>query len=110
MSNKTLAILSYITIIGWLVAYFNSKDKLTKSDIVKYHLKQGLGFFIVSFVINIALSMITSLIPSLYFINFIGIVLFILWIIGIMNAANQQKKPIPLIGKLFEGQFAFLER
>jgi uncharacterized membrane protein len=61
-------------------------------------------------VLNIALSIITTLVPSLYFINFIGIVLFILWIIGIINAANEQKKPIPLIGKFFEEQFGFLEK
>ncbi|WP_294219807.1 DUF4870 domain-containing protein [uncultured Chryseobacterium sp.] len=110
MSNKTLAILSYITIIGWLVAYFNCKDQKPKSDVVTYHLEQGLGFFIVSIVLNIALSVITSLVPSLYFINLIGILLLIIWIIGIVNAANEEKKPLLLIGKMFEGKFGFLHR
>ncbi|MDQ1162396.1 putative membrane protein [Chryseobacterium sp. SORGH_AS 447] len=110
MSNKTLAILSYITIIGWLIAYFKSKDHTHKNDVVTYHLEQGLGFFIVSIVLNILLSVITSIVPSLYFINIIGIVLLIIWIIGIVHAANEEKKPIPLIGKIFEGQFGFLHK
>lgn len=108
MSSKTIAILSYITIIGWLVAYFKNKDMAPKNDLAVYHLKQGLGFFIVSVILNIGLSVITALVPSLYFINLIGIVLFIIWIIGIINAANEVKKPLPLIGKIFENQFEFL--
>lgn len=108
MTNKVLAILSYITIIGWLIAYFKNKDNKPKSEVVTYHLEQGLGFFIVSVVLNVVLSVITSIFPSLYFINFIGIVLLIIWIIGIVHAANEEKKPLPLIGKMFEGQFGFL--
>ncbi len=108
MSNKVLAILSYITIVGWLIAYFKNRDNKPKSEVVTYHLKQGLGFFIVSVVLNIVLSLITSFVPSLYFINFIGIVLLVIWIIGIINAANEEKKPLPLIGKMFEQQFGFL--
>ena len=45
MTNKTLSIVSYITIIGWLIAYFSYKDKseTEKSTVVNYHLKQSLG-------------------------------------------------------------------
>ncbi|MCX8526451.1 DUF4870 domain-containing protein [Chryseobacterium formosus] len=110
MSNKTLSILSYITIIGWIVSFIKSKDHLPKNDLVTYHLRQGLGFFLVSFILNIALSIIVAMIPSLYFINLVGIVLFIIWIIGIINAANEQKKALPIIGKAFENKFGFLDR
>jgi uncharacterized membrane protein len=34
--------------------------------------------------------------------------LLILWIFGIINAINEQKKPIPLVGKVFENKFGFL--
>ena len=50
MTNKTLAILSYVTIIGWLVSYFQTKDQAPKTPLVKYHLKQGLGLFIVAII------------------------------------------------------------
>ncbi|MBE8728311.1 DUF4870 domain-containing protein [Flavobacterium hungaricum] len=108
MNNKTLSILSYITIIGWVIAFVKSKDLTPKSDLVNYHLKQGFGIFIVSLILNIALSVVVAAVPSLYFLSYIGYILFILWIFGIINAANEQKKPIPVIGKIFENQFGFI--
>ncbi|AWK06170.1 import component protein [Flavobacterium crocinum] len=108
MNNKTLSILSYITIIGWIVAFVKSKDLTPKSDLVSYHLKQGFGIFLVSLVINIALSIVVSIVPALYFLSYVGYVILILWIFGIINAANEQKKPIPVIGKIFEDKFSFI--
>lgn len=108
MSNKTLSILSYITIIGWLIAYFKSKDVDPKSNLVTYHLRQGFGFFILSFVLNIALTIVTSIVPALSFLNYITLILLILWVFGIINAVNEQEKPIPLIGKMFVDKFAFI--
>ncbi|MFD2942379.1 DUF4870 domain-containing protein [Flavobacterium notoginsengisoli] len=108
MNNKTLSILSYITIIGWIVAFIKSKDLTPKSDLVSYHLKQGFGIFLVSLAINIALSIVVSIVPALYFLSYVGYVILILWIFGIINAANEQKKPIPVIGKIFEDKFDFI--
>ena len=108
MSNKTLSILSYITIIGWLVAYFKSKDQAVKNDLVTYHLKQGFGFFIFSLVVNIAMNTAIILIPSIFFLSYFSIILFALLIFGIINAANEQRKPIPVIGLMFENKFNFI--
>jgi uncharacterized membrane protein len=109
MNQKTLSILSYVTIIGWVIAYVNSKKLEPKSDLVTYHLKQGLGLAILSIVLNVFLSIIVSIMPALSFLGLIGLLLFVLWIIGIINAANEQKKPIPVIGAMLENQFAFLD-
>ena len=57
---------------------------------------------------NILLSVVVTIVPSLYLLSYIGYVIFILWIFGIINAANEQKKPIPVIGQLFEGKFGFI--
>lgn len=108
MNNKTLSILSYVTIIGWIIAFVKSKDSSPKSDLVTYHLKQGFGIFLFSLVVNILLSVIITIVPSLYFLSYIGFVIFILWIFGIINAANEQKKPIPVIGQMFEDKFSFV--
>ncbi|QSB29197.1 DUF4870 domain-containing protein [Flavobacterium sp. CLA17] len=108
MNRKTLSILSYITIIGWIVAFVKSKDLTPKSDLVTYHLKQGFGIFLVSFAVNIILSVVVMTVTSLYFLNYIGYAIFMLWIFGIINAVNEQKKPIPIIGKMFEDQFGFI--
>jgi len=108
MNNKTLSILSYITIIGWLIAYVKSKDLNPKSDLVTYHLRQGFGFFILSIIINIALTIVVSIVPALSFLNYISLILLILWVFGVINAVNEQKKPIPVFGKMFENKFNFL--
>ena len=108
MSNKTLSILSYVTIIGWIIAYVNRKDQKEKRGLVNYHLRQGFGFFIFTLILNVAISIVISIIPSLYFLSYIGIPLFILLIFGIINAANEQQKPIPVIVSMFENMFSFI--
>jgi uncharacterized membrane protein len=106
MDNKTLSIISYITIIGWLVAYFSGKDKA--DALLKYHLRQSLGLAIVSIVFNIAFTIIASIVPSLSFLGLVGYAFIILWIMGIINAANGALKPVPLIGKMFEDKSSFV--
>jgi uncharacterized membrane protein len=47
-------------------------------------------------------------ITGLYVLGYIGLINFALMIIGIINAANETEKPLPLIGKMFEDKFAFV--
>jgi uncharacterized membrane protein len=108
MSNKTLAILSYVTIIGWIIAFVKNNEQNPKNDLVTYHLKQGFGFFILSIVVNVAMTIVVSIIPFLFFLNYVGLLLLVLWVFAIINAANEQKKPIPVVGPMFENQFAFI--
>ena len=108
MSTKTLAILSYITIIGWVIALIQNNDKKPKDELVTYHLKQGFGIFLLAIAVNIATAIIVTIVPLLFFLNYAGLVLLVLWVFGIINAANEQKKPIPLVGTMFENQFAFI--
>ena len=106
MNNKTLSIVSYITIIGWLVAYLKGKDNA--DSMLKYHLRQALGLALVNIIFSLALNIVAIVIPALSFIGVFGFVFLVLWIIGIINAANGALKPLPLIGKLFENKFAFV--
>jgi len=108
MDNKTLSIISYITLIGWLVAYFIGKDKA--DTLLKYHLRQSLGLAIVSIIFNIAFTIIASIVPALSFLGFVGYAFIILWIMGIINAANGALKPVPLIGKWFEDKSSFVSK
>lgn len=106
MDNKTLSIVSYITLIGWLVSYFSGKDKA--DALLKYHLKQSLGLAIVSIILNVILAVIVSIVPSLAFLGLVGWVIIVFWVLGIINAANSALKPIPVFGKAFENSFAFI--
>lgn len=106
MNNKTLSILSYVTLIGWLIAYFSGKEKA--DNLLRYHLKQSLGLAIVSILLNIVLTIIALLVPALSFLGLIGYVILIFWVLGIINAANQAEKPVPVFGKVFENKFSFI--
>lgn len=108
MNQKTLSILSYVTIIGWIIAYVKGKELQPKNDLVTYHLEQGLGFFILSILVNVILSVVVFMVPALGILNYLSLVLLVLWVFGIINAVNEQKKPIPLVGAMFENKFSFL--
>lgn len=103
MNNKTISIVSYITIIGWLVAYLIGKDNL--DALSRYHLRQSLGLAIVGFILNI---ISISILFLGMVVNIIGILLLILTVIGIINAANGEMKPLPVIGKWLEDKFDFI--
>jgi uncharacterized membrane protein len=108
MNNKTLAIISYVTIIGWIIAYVKSKDQSPKSSLVVYHLKQGLGIFIVSIILSILGTVLASITHIGLISTVASVLTLVLWIMGILNAAAQKQKPVPVVGKAFEGRFAFL--
>lgn len=105
MDNKTLSVISYISIIDLIISFVMGKDNA--NSLLKYHLRQSLGLVIFSFVLGIALQIIMT-ITGLYVLGYIGLINFALMIIGIINAANEAEKPLPLIGKMFEDKFAFV--
>ncbi|NSL85294.1 DUF4870 domain-containing protein [Chitinophaga solisilvae] len=107
MDKKTLAIVSYITIIGWLIAYFQYKDK-ERDPFVIYHLKQSLGIAIISIILGVAINLVVSMVPALSVVVYANIAILVLWVLGILNALNGLKKPVPVVGPLFENKFAFL--
>lgn len=108
MTNKGMAIVAYITIIGWVVSYLEFKKHAEKSALVNYHLGQSLGLIILSFALSILMSIVLSIIPSLYFLTYLfSAAVLVLLLLGIVTANNEVMKPLPLVGKLFEGRFDF---
>lgn len=107
MNNKSLSIISYITIIGWLIALF--VDKENADDLRKYHLRQALGLFITMFILTFLVGALIGLLqlPGLLYTAF-QILYLVLLILGIINAANAAKKPLPIFGKIFENKFSFI--
>lgn len=105
MDNKTLSIVSYITIIGWLIAFISGKDKA--DSLLRYHLKQSLAVVILSFILPTILGILIS-VTHLGILGIIAVLPLVLMIIGAINAANAVEKPLPLIGKIAEEQFSFI--
>ncbi|HQW70269.1 MAG: DUF4870 domain-containing protein [Saprospiraceae bacterium] len=105
MTNKTASIVSYMTIIGWIIAYVTYSNQVEKSSLLKFHLKQSLGLFLV----YMAYYVLISFIPGLWRIgSLLGLVVFVFWIIGVVNAANEAEKPLPLVGEIFEKNLTFI--
>jgi uncharacterized membrane protein len=106
MTNRTLAIVAYITIIGWVVAYLSYRKENDKSPLVRYHLTQSLGVIIFSIALSIVSGVLVGILPALATVFYIiSLLPFVLMLMGIITASNEAQRPIPLIGKLVEGKF-----
>lgn len=107
MTNRTMAIVAYITLIGWVISYVSYRNSADKSSFVRYHLTQALGVMILSVVLSVAIAILTGIIPALGTILYIvSLVPLVLMIMGIITASNNAERPIPLIGKMVEGKFS----
>ncbi len=103
MNNKTTGIVAYITLIGLVIALCAG----SKEEEAKFHVNQalvlmlagiaaGIAVGIISFVLGMLdLAIIASLISGV-----VSIAQLVLWIMGIVNAANGNQKELPIIGGL----------
>lgn len=105
--DRTVAVLAYITIIGLIIAIVIHTNK--KTAIGAYHLRQGLGLTVTGLALWVA-AMIITMVPVLNLIMLlwpiICIGLFVLWLFGLIAAAQGQQKPIPLLGEHYQKWFA----
>lgn len=97
MNKKTTGILSYITLIGWLIAFL-AGDR----EGAKFHLNQSLVLLIVALINKYVLTKVLGLIPFVggLLSYIIGIYIIICWILGLVYAIKEQEKELPLIGAI----------
>ncbi|WP_411954257.1 hypothetical protein ACKXGF_13725 [Alkalibacillus sp. S2W] len=89
--HKGLAIVAYIIFFIPLIA-------AKESYYAMYHANQGLLLLITAIIINIIGSAI-PIIGWLLILPLGNLFVFVLWVIGILNAAKEEVKPLPLIGQ-----------
>lgn len=102
--DKTTAIVSYLTLIGFIVAIIMHGSKKTRLG--AYHLRQSLGLMLTSIVVGVAATILA-------FIPFIGwlagvaawVGILALWIMGLLAAVNGEQKPVPVLGIHFQQWF-----
>lgn len=96
IQGKDIALISYLTIIGLVIAFVMNNDK--KFEFAKFHIRQSLGLFLTA----IALSFI-AIIPILGWLVWIcGIfILLYMWIKGLMNAINGKEEVMPILGEKY---------
>ena len=101
MDGKTIAIISYLTIVGWVIAYVMNSNN--KSQIAIYHIRQSL-FIMLAGIVFYIVQMMLLFIPYLGWLIAmlsipVGLVLLVLWIMGLIYAINGEEKPIPIVGE-----------
>lgn len=102
--DKTAAIVSYLTLIGFIVAVILHSSK--KTHLGAYHLRQSLGLMLTAIVVWVAAMMFV-------FVPFVGwlinlaawVAVFGLWVIGLVGAINGQMKPVPVLGEYYQKWF-----
>ncbi len=104
--GKMVAILSYCTLIGFIIAMVMNSDQKNKSELGVFHIRQALGLYITSFAMMFA-SFILVFIPVLgwiiaMLINIAYIGVFVFWILGLVSAINSEKKLMPVVGQFYQ--------
>ena len=93
---QMIAIVSYLTFIGWIIAFVLYQND--KSEFAIYHIRQSLGILILGII-----GWVIFLIPILGWLC--AIFLFVMWIMGLIYAAQGESKPVPLLGQFFQDIF-----
>jgi uncharacterized membrane protein len=90
--DKTVAIVSYLTLIGLIVAIVLNSNKKTKLG--AFHLRQSLGLM---------LTLLVTIIPILGWI--LALAIFVFWIMGLISATKGEMKPVPMLGSMYQKWF-----
>jgi uncharacterized membrane protein len=107
--DRTFAWLSYITIFGWIIAFFLYLNNGRNNSLVRFHLRQSLGITLTGMVASFISPVIKWFPLSGFVLGLIGIAILILWLIGLMSAISGEKKPVPFIGTWYEKILSFVE-
>lgn len=96
MDSKTKAIISHIGIFGWIIAFMvnqNSRDSYTT-----FYLRQNL--------VLVSIGTIIYMLKAAFFLSgLLSIIVFVFWLISLINCINNKVEVIPFIGSYFQEWF-----
>lgn len=93
IDGRTIAIIAYLTLIGWVIALVLHLGN--KTSLGACHLRQMLGLMLTALVF--------SIIPVIGWM--LSLVLLAFWVLGLVTAIRGEQKPLPLIGDLYQQAF-----
>lgn len=97
--GKTTAIVSYLTIVGTVIAIIMNNEK--KNAFAAFHVRQALGLFLTHFALGYFVGALDSWMATRIFWG----ALAVLWLIGFIGALNGQERKIPVLGDLYQRLF-----
>ncbi|WP_333862395.1 hypothetical protein [Sphingobacterium sp.] len=98
--GKTIAIISYLTIIGLVAAIImNSKEK---TALGQFHIRQSIGISVTGMALGLL-----RFVPGIggIAISIVGLLLLVALILGLMSAFSGERKPLPFIGEKYQEWF-----
>lgn len=94
--GKTAAVLSYITFVGLIIAYFMNSEP--KNPFAAFHIRQSLGLTLSYLLVMMPLSYLgNGWASGGFFVLFI-----VLWLYGIISAFQGKIQPVPLVGSFYQ--------
>lgn len=97
--GKTIAIISYITFIGTIIAFVMNQNK--RNYFAAFHIRQAIGLVL----LNIAFSLLMRYSSMGIVDSILGFAILGLWIYGLIGAIQGEEKKIPLLGDQFQEWF-----
>lgn len=98
--GKILAFVSYLTLIGTLIAFFMNQDK--KNPFTSFHVRQALGLWSLELVLGYFVGGFDSWMITISFWVFFGV----LFIYGMIGALTGKLNLVPFVGPFFQKLFA----
>lgn len=102
-AGKTSAIVSYLTIVGALIAF--SMNMEPKNEFARFHIRQAFGIHL----LYISIAILLGFFQNIYVYYGFWIFSFVLWIYGFTGALQGRKTIVPLVGNLFQKWFKFIQ-
>lgn len=96
--GRGLAILSYFTFIGLIIAIIMNLNK--KNEFTFFHIRQMLGLILMLIISNTVEAYVHSWLGTILW----GIT-FLCWLHGLINAITRKPTPIPFLGDKFQNWF-----
>jgi uncharacterized membrane protein len=97
--GKTIAIISYITIIGTIIAFIMNQNK--RNSFASFHIRQATGLVL----LGLFISFINRYIHFGWGENILSLGVLVLWVIGLIGAVQGEEKRVPLLGDQFQEWF-----
>ncbi len=98
-NGKTVAIIAYITLIGWIVALV--MNNANRTALGSFHVRQSLGIMSV----GVVLAIFTGFLDIWILSAIVNLTLFVFWLLGLVSAVQGEMKPVPILGEQFQEWF-----
>ncbi len=102
--GRTNAIISYITIIGVIIAYFMNNEDSKKSTFASFHIRQSLGLWLTFWALGYIIGSFDSWLVTSSFYLFFAVLFFY----GFSNALGRKAQTVPLVGPFYQKIFSNL--